>query len=57
LADKHYLKEATISQSKGAFQEKSAKNSKTNQGGSYKRKIKAKYSKPKTRSAKTKRKN
>ncbi|MFK8046004.1 MAG: DEAD/DEAH box helicase [Crocinitomicaceae bacterium] len=57
LADKHYLKEAKISRSKGAFQEKSAKNSKTNQGGSYKRKIKAKYSKPKTRSAKTKRKN
>ena len=57
LADKHYLKEATITQSKGAFHEKSAKNSKTNLGGSYKSKIKAKYSKPKTRSAKTKRKN
>ncbi|MFK8039177.1 MAG: DEAD/DEAH box helicase [Crocinitomicaceae bacterium] len=57
LADKHYLKEAKITQSKGAFHEKSAKNSKTNQGGSYKNKIKAKYSKPKTRSAKTKRKN
>ncbi len=57
LADKHYLKEAKITQSKGAFHEKSAKNSKTNQGGSYKNKIKAKYNKPKTRSAKTKRKN
>ena len=57
LADKHYLKEANIGQSKGAFHEKSAKNSKSNQGGSYKRKVKAKYNKPKTRSAKTKRKN
>ncbi|MDX1351180.1 MAG: DEAD/DEAH box helicase, partial [Putridiphycobacter sp.] len=57
LADKHYLKEAKISHSQGAFHEKKDKNKKTNQGGSYKNKIKAKYSKPKTRSAKTKRKN
>lgn len=57
LADKHYLKEAKITHSQGAFHEKSAKNSKTNQGGSYKNKIKTKYSKPKTRSSKTKRKN
>ncbi len=56
LADKHYLKETKITHSQGAFHKKSAKNSKTNQGGSYKRKIKAKYSKPKTRSSKTKRK-
>src|SRR5690606_38863277 len=32
-----------------SFQEKSEKNKKTNQGGSYKRIIKAKYKKPKTR--------
>ncbi len=32
-----------------SFHEKSEKNSKTNQGGSYQRKIKAKYKKPKTR--------
>ena len=56
LGDKHYLKEAKITHSQGAFHEKSAKNSKTNQGGSYKRKLKAKYSKPKTRSSKNKRK-
>lgn len=57
LADKHYLKEAKITHSQGAFHEKSDKNKKTNLGGSYKRKIKTKYSKPKTRSSKTKRKN
>ena len=32
-----------------AFHEKSAKNSKTNQGGSYRREIAKKYKKPKTR--------
>ena len=32
-----------------AFHEKSEKNSKTNQGGSYRREIAAKYKKPKTR--------
>jgi ATP-dependent RNA helicase RhlE len=32
-----------------AFHEKSAKNQKTNQGGSYKRKLAQKYKKPKTR--------
>ncbi|HLW39369.1 MAG TPA: hypothetical protein VKX31_03185, partial [Brumimicrobium sp.] len=32
-----------------AFHEKKDKNKKTNQGGSYKRDIKAKYKKPKTR--------
>lgn len=33
----------------GAFHEKKDKNKKTNQGGSYRRKVKAKYKKPKTR--------
>ncbi len=33
----------------GAFHEKKAKNKKTNQGGSYRRKLAEKYSKPKTR--------
>jgi len=37
----------------GAFHEKSEKNSKTNQGGSYKRLIKKKYKKPKTKGDKT----
>ena len=54
LSDKHYLKEANISSSKGAFHEKKDKNKKTNLGGSYSRKIKTKYSKPKTRSQKPK---
>jgi len=55
LMDKHYLK-LNAHSGKSGFHEKSEKNSKTNQGGSYKRKIKEKYKKPKTRSAKTKRK-
>lgn len=37
----------------GAFHKKSAKNSKTNEGGSYKKKIAAKYKKPQTRGDKT----
>lgn len=37
----------------GAFHEKSEKNSKTNQGGSYKRIIKKKYKKPRTKGDKT----
>lgn len=37
-----------------AFHEKKEKNKKTNQGGSYRRKIEAKYKKPKTRGQKTK---
>jgi len=37
----------------GAFHEKSEKNQKTNQGGSYKRLIKKKYKKPKTKGDKT----
>ena len=37
-----------------AFHEKSEKNQKVNLGGSYKREIKKKYKKPKTRPPKTK---
>lgn len=54
LMDKHYLKKNVHSSSNSGFHEKKDKNKKTNQGGSYKRKIKAKYKKPKTRSSKTK---
>ncbi len=50
--DKPYMKEANIKNSKGAFHEKSEKNSKVNLGGSYRRKLKAKYKKPITRSGK-----
>ena len=39
--------------SEGAFHEKKQKNKKKNLGGSYKRKIKSKYKKPKTRGDKT----
>lgn len=42
-----------IKEGGGAFHEKSEKNSKTNQGGSYKRLIKKKYKKPKTKGDKT----
>ena len=54
LMDKHYLKKNVHQSSNSGFHEKKDKNKKTNQGGSYKRKIKAKYKKPKTRSSKTK---
>ena len=43
------LKLPAESEKGASFHEKSEKNSKTNQGGSYQRKIKAKYKKPKTR--------
>ena len=56
LMDKHYLK-LNKHQGNSGFHEKKDKNKKTNMGGSYKRKIKEKYKKPKTRSAKTKRKH
>lgn len=57
LMDKHYLKLNTHSSNSGSgFHEKKEKNKKVNLGGSYKRKIKEKYKKPKTRSQKTKRK-
>lgn len=52
LADKNYLPEATRHGLKKHTHEKKDKNKKTNQGGSYKRKIKAKYKKPKTRGQK-----
>lgn len=54
LMDKHYLKKNVHQSSQSGFHEKKDKNKKTNQGGSYKRKIKEKYKKPKTRSSKTK---
>ena len=50
--DKDYLKDVRKKVTKDtgrAFQEKSAKNSKVNLGGSYKRIIKAKYKKPKSK--------
>jgi len=53
LMDKNYLKNSKI-KGKGAFHDKKDKNKKENMGGSYKRKIKAKYKKPQTRSAKKK---
>ncbi|MBS2211330.1 DEAD/DEAH box helicase [Carboxylicivirga mesophila] len=43
-----------ISQRGAAFHEKKDKNKKTNQGGSYRRKLAAKYKKPKTRGQKRK---
>ncbi len=44
------IKSTSLGDEKGsAFQEKKEKNKKVNQGGSYKRKIKQKYKKPKTR--------
>ncbi len=52
LADKNYLPEETRTGVRKVVHEKKAKNQKTNQGGSYKQKIKAKYKKPKTRGQK-----
>ena len=52
LADKNYLPEAARHGLKGKKHQKKDKNKKTNQGGSYKQKIKAKYKKPKTRGQK-----
>lgn len=52
LGDKNYLQEHSLKDSGGAFHEKTDKNSKTNLGGSYRRKIKEKYKKPQTRSSK-----
>jgi ATP-dependent RNA helicase RhlE len=48
----NYMPEATIKHSKGAFHEKIDKNKKVNLGGSYKRTIKDKYKKRKTRGQK-----
>jgi ATP-dependent RNA helicase RhlE len=52
LADKNYLPEVTRQGVRKETHEKKAKNSKENQGGSYREKIKAKYKKPKTRGQK-----
>jgi ATP-dependent RNA helicase RhlE len=52
LFDKNYRKITSLKNSQGAFHEKKEKNQKVNEGGSYKRNLKAKYKKPKTRSAK-----
>ena len=46
------MTQATIKDSRGAFQEKKKKNTKVNLGGSYKIEIKKKYKKPKTRGQK-----
>lgn len=51
-ADKNYLPEETRRGVREEVHEKKTKNQKTNQGGSYRRKIKAKYKKPKTRGQK-----
>jgi ATP-dependent RNA helicase RhlE len=45
----HYNAGSKIKELNQAYHEKSEKNSKTNQGGSYKRKLALKYKKPKTR--------
>ena len=50
----NYLPQATIKHSRGAFHQKKDKNKKVNLGGSYKREVKAKYKKPKTRGQKRK---
>lgn len=52
LADKNYLPEVTRKGVRLVAQKKKAKNEKTNQGGSYRAKIKGKYKKPKTRGQK-----
>lgn len=52
LADKNYLPEESRKGVHQNQQEKKAKNQKTNQGGSYRAKVKAKYKKPKTRGQK-----
>ncbi len=46
---KNHERNSKIKESGSAFHEKKAKNKKTNQGGSYRRKLAAKYKKPKTR--------
>ena len=51
VVGKQYVKAASIKDSQGAFHEKSDKNKKINLGGSYRRKLKAKYKKPLRRSS------
>ena len=53
LFDKTYHKSNNLKGSKGAFHEKKEKNKKVNLGGSYRRKLKEKYKKPKKRSGKS----
>jgi ATP-dependent RNA helicase RhlE len=48
----NYLPEINLANSRGAFHPKKDKNKKVNLGGSYKREIKLKYKKPKTRGQK-----
>lgn len=58
IVEQNYLpKPKKIDERGPAFHEKKEKNQKTNQGGSYKKLIKAKYKKPKTRGQKKKGKN
>ncbi len=52
VVNKEYIKTVSIKDSQGAFHEKSEKNKKVNLGGSYRRKLKAKYKKPLKRSSK-----
>jgi len=52
IVGKQYIKTTSIKDSQGAFHEKSEKNKKVNLGGSYRRKLKAKYKKPLKRSSK-----
>lgn len=52
FTQKQYVKPPKISKSQGNVHEKKEKNKKVNLGGSYRRKIKAKYKKPKTRGSK-----
>lgn len=51
--DKNPVRNEKTTERGPGFHEKKEKNKKTNQGGSYKQKIKAKYKKPKTRGDKT----
>lgn len=52
VVDVNYLPETRVEESKGAFHEKKEKNKKVNEGGSYRKKLAAKYKKPKTRGQK-----
>lgn len=52
FTQKQYVKAPKLTQSQGNVHEKKEKNKKVNLGGSYRRKIKAKYKKPKTRGSK-----
>lgn len=46
---KNHNRNSKLAEGTGGFHDKKAKNSKTNQGGSYRRELAKKYSKPKTR--------